>query len=141
MAALTVTTTVVKSATSQPQSGVLGSGVTATAGQYIYLDNSVAPAVIRLSGAGGTAAQAAVNGCLLTGGTAGQTVLYVSIDNAFVPGITGMTASNALWLSVTSGSITATYADLTTGNYVNQIGQVVTATSVNFSPLNSPVQK
>ena len=135
MAALTVTTTVVKSPNAQISSGVLGSAVTATAGQYVYVDTSASPNVLRLSVANSTAAAAVCNGVLLTGGTAGQTVLYETADPVLIPGITGMTTGSPVYISTTAGSITSTSADLSSGNYKTIVGQITAATTINFAPM------
>jgi hypothetical protein len=118
----------------------IGSGVNVTAGEVLYLDTTASPNVLRLAIATGTLLQATVFGIALTGGSAGQPCIVDTSDSALTIGSATVTAGATVYLGATAGQMTVTLADLTTGNYIAQIGQITgTTTVMNFSVTVPPV--
>lgn len=115
-------------------------GATITAGQAVYLDESVTPAVWKLIDR-----DAAVTGNELTtkagialvGGASGQPGVVCTKDPDFTPGAT-LTNGITIYTSDTAGGITS--ADIpTTGDYPRVLGVAKSTTKMNLNPTASGV--
>lgn len=129
---------VLKSASAPIQSGVAASGVTITAGQYLYKLTSPdanGNTQLGLADSNGTAPANSIEGCALNGASPGQPVDYVKLDSNLNTGASGVALGATAYLSDTPGAITVTYADIASGSTVIVLGNFVSATNMNFAPI------
>jgi hypothetical protein len=103
----------------QPLTKTLNAAVSITAGQTVYEDTSVSPAVLRLADANGTAAASVVGGVALNGAAAGQPVTY-QYQGAITIGGT-LVAGTLYAQSETAGSI-CPINDLVSGDFPCIVG-------------------
>jgi hypothetical protein len=80
-----------------------------------------------------------VIGIAATGAAAGQPVKIILIDPSLAMGVS--VAGDVLYLGPAAGTITSTYADLTTGKFVAVLGIGIGGGKVNFDPLRADVAK
>jgi hypothetical protein len=109
---------------------------TITAGQAVYYDTSiVTPAAstpdIGLATASGAGDAVKAVGFAATGGGAGQPIKVLIRDPALALGGT-VAAGDVVYLHNTAGSVTSTYADITTGGYVQVFGIGIGGNKINF---------
>jgi len=97
-------------------------GATITAGQVVYLDASTN--TLKLAKADALATSNAV-GIALHAASANQPLRYVVYDPDFTPGVTSTEGLNLRVSSGTAGGITATVADVTTGQFPVVFGVVL----------------
>ena len=132
MATISITVAnVLKSSNAQVNTGTIAAGVTITQGQALY---QLANSTIGLADANGTSPANSFIGFSLTGGTAGQPVVYVSKDTAYASGGT-LTSGLPVYLSDTPGAITQTFGDLASGSTAIVIGVANTDLTLNVSPV------
>jgi hypothetical protein len=136
MADLSVTAAnVVKGSTAEVKDGI--AAVTITAGQVLYADASDG-FKLKLAQCDTTAAEAAVVGIALNGGSANQPIRYIT-RGKYNPGGT-VTIGIIYALSAAAGAI-APNADLTTGNRVTVLGIGTTASEIDVQIHVSGVAK
>lgn len=132
MAALSQTAAnVLKSSSGAQAIGTIAAATTVVAGNALY---QLANGTYGLASATGTAPLRTFAGFALTGGGAGQPVVFCSADSAFVPGCT-MTIGKEIYLSLTAGAITETVADITSGATAIPLGNATSTTVLNLAPL------
>lgn len=110
--------------------------VTITSGQVVYVDSSVANPTaatpdIKLASASGTGDAKKVIGFAVSGGSAGQPVKVVIRDPDLTVGGT-VAAGDVVYLHTAAGSITTTYGDIGTGQFVCVLGVGTGSNHMNF---------
>lgn len=81
-----------------------------------------------------------VCGIAATGGSANQPMKIIKSDPALALGGT-VAAGDVAYLGITPGTITVTYADLTTGKFVSTLGVGIGSNKINFNPVSAGVPK
>ena len=124
--------------TSGPQgSGYAAAGVTIAAGNMVY--NVSGTTTYGLADANVSGAKTPV-GMALGGASPGQPFFFATTGAIVNPGGT-MTVGAIIYLSVTEGGITETYADIGTGEWSVIIGQALTATSLLLTLTGQAIAK
>ena len=81
-----------------------------------------------------------VIGVAATGGSAGQPMKIILSDPSLAIGAT-VAAGDVVYLGVTPGALTVTYADITTGKFVATLGVGIGGNKINFLPVRANVVK
>src|SRR6516165_5093860 len=109
---------------------------TIAAGQPVYYSTAVSnpsPTTpdIGLANAAGTGDSVKVIGVAAGGASAGQPIKVITRDPALKLGVTNV-AGDVIYLGITAGALTSTYADLVAGNYVCVLAVGTASGTVNF---------
>lgn len=104
---------VIKGSNASTQIGTAGASI--VAGQPVYSDAS-ASNLIKLADADASLAASTVVGVALNSAATGQPVSYVTDDDDFTHGLTGVTTGDIIILSSTAGALCPA-ADLSSGEY------------------------
>lgn len=128
---------VLPSASAQIQQGI--AEVAIVQGQTLYVDTA-SQNELALATASGAAPANVLAGIALNAAAPGQIINYVSRDPALIIGSI-LTAGEDLWLSPTAGGITATVADVVSGDLKVYVGNVNLGGAANVATINfNPVQ-
>ena len=112
---------------------VLTAAVAITRGQYIY---TLAAGTAGLADSNGSTPANTVTGVALAEVGVGQPVPYVPTDTSLTTGFTASAAGVTIYLSSdTAGAATETYADIDSGSTVIILGNMLTTTTMKFTPL------
>lgn len=133
MADLSITAaSVLKSASGTQSIGTIAAATTVTAGKALY---QLANGTYGLADSNGSSPANTFAGIALTGGGAGQPVLFCGADaGGFTLGAT-VTVGATIYLSNTAGGLTETYADVASSSTVIAVGVAVTASTINLTPV------
>jgi hypothetical protein len=123
---------VLKSANGKTRQGVIAAATTIVAGNVLY---KLANGTIGLHDADGTPPANVIEGVALTGGGAGQPVVYCYDDPLFNPGMT-VAAGATIIGSATAGKM-APDADKASGVTVNEIGHGLGSNNIALKIANT----
>ncbi len=123
--------------TNTETSGTAAAGVTIVAGNMVYVVDASA-GTYGLADSNVTGAK--VPAGMAKGGAAPGQQFFIHTGGTINQGGT-MTVGAAIYLSVTAGGITETYADMITGEWSVLLGQALTATSLNLRLTGQAVAK
>jgi hypothetical protein len=104
-------------------------GATILAGQPLYLDSVTN--TLKLADSNASAATSECVGVSVCGASAGQPIAYLSEDDDFTLGATGLVIGMVYVVSATAGSI-CPITDMTSGDYVTQIGTAKSSTKIKL---------
>lgn len=122
---------VLKSANGVQITGIIAAATTITQGQALYLTSLN---TLGLADSNGSSPANTFAGFSLSAGTAGQPVVYVPADSAYVSGAS-LTSGDRVYLSNTAGGITTTIADLAAGSTVIVLGVANSDGTLNVAPI------
>jgi hypothetical protein len=123
---------VLKSASGKTKQGVIAAATTITAGESLY---KLANGTIGLFDANGVAPANVLEGIALTGGGAGQPIVYAYDDPTFTPGFTVAAGATVIG-SATPGGMCPD-ADKATGWTVNEVGHGIGSNQITLKIINT----